>query len=385
MPPIPSHAAAADTPLNPDRAILDVVALIESLGLFGLLWLDDDLRVRRAHGRIFDFVATGLRAEESLPALVGLEADLKALRDRPNRMIELPALSIATEHGLTDKFNLTLFWSEQEKAVVALAYRSAARSTLETELSGQIRARLMAEAEATALARDLARANADLESFAAIVSHDLTAPLRHMSQLAEAATRNHAQTSSSEASALAIVAKQAKHMQSMLGRLFDYSLLGRKYEALDIVDTGDLVRTTIDSLPTSRIQVAIEGDWPTLKTLRAPLELAIRNLIANGRQHHDRADGLIRVACVDSQDALVITVLDDGPGISIEHQQIIFLPFRTLAPPASEHSTGMGLAMVNRAVMSVGGAVTVTSNPVVERGALFAIQWPKIITFAEPQ
>lgn len=39
----------------------------------------------------------------------------------------------------------------------------------------------------------------------------------------------------------------------------------------------------------------------------------------------------------------------------------------------------MGLAMVERVVASVGGAVTVSSNPAEARGASFAVQWPKNI------
>lgn len=363
-----------------DGAILDVVSLIEGLGLFGLLWLDADFRVRRAHGRIFDFVREGRPADESLPALIGLEAELSALRDQPERIIELPAISFATAEGLTDKFNLTFFWSAQENAIVALAYRSQAQSTLELELSRQIRARLMAEAEATALSRDLARANADLESFAAIISHDLKAPLRHMSQLACAAIEKRLTTEDPD-TALVEICAQAERMQHMLSRLFEFSMLGGKYDALEIVDTADLVQSIVKSFPESQIEIILEGEWPHLQTLRAPLDLSIRNLIANARQHHDRDTGLIRVACADSQDALVITISDDGPGVLREHQASIFLPFRTVGDVTDTHSTGMGLAMVDRAVTSVGGAVTIASDPDVERGATFAIQWPKLIEF----
>jgi signal transduction histidine kinase len=379
--PSPSRDEAVDQARADQSAILDVVALIEAHGLFGLIWLDPDLTVRRAYGRLLSFVAPSRHAAESLPALVGLAAELAALRDSHQRMIELPAISISTTDGLTEKFNLTLFWSEREAAIVGLAYRSEAQSTLEFELSRQIRARLMAEAEATALSRDLARANADLECFAAIISHDLKAPIRHMRGLASDAISNRRLANEASDAALTEIAAQAERMQHMLDHLFEYSMLGRKYEGLEEVDTGDLVRTIVKSFPDSAIEIVIEGDWPALRTLRAPLELSIRNLVGNALQHHDRNAGLVRIGCIDSQDAIVITVEDDGPGVPIENQRAIFLPFRTAGETTNAQSTGMGLAMVDRAVTAVGGAVTLSSNPAVARGAIFAVQWPKIIDF----
>ena len=75
--------------------------------------------------------------------------------------------------------------------------------------------------------------------------------------------------------------------------------------------------------------------------------------------------------------ALMITVHDDGRGIATEHHGAIFLPFRTLENGAEASGTGMGLAMVKKVLTTLGGEISVESNPAVERGTTFNVTWPK--------
>lgn len=364
-PAAPPESAKPEAGDRDARALMGAMRQVEALGVYGLVWLDADLAVKRVFGRIVDFVGVGRPVTDSLVPLIGIEDDIRALRGDAKRALQLPTVSIADASGDANKMNFTVFWSAADDAFVVLASRSDAQAELELQLSAQIRARMIAEAEIAAKSRELARANADLESFASIVSHDLKAPLRHMRYLAGEAEKFAA---AGAAPSLKQISAQAERLSKMLERLFEYSSLGRKYEALETCDTRAVVESIIASLPPSGIAVEVEGEWPKLVTLCAPLELVLRNLICNAQQHHDRESGLVRVACADSQDALVITVTDDGPGVAPRHQAAIFQPFRTLKGEAAT-STGMGLAMVERVVASVGGAVTMSSNPAEARGA----------------
>jgi signal transduction histidine kinase len=118
--------------------------------------------------------------------------------------------------------------------------------------------------------------------------------------------------------------------------------------------------------------------WPTLETLRAPLDLVLRNLIDNAVKHHDREDGLVRVAGSEGASDFEISISDDGPGIATKHCEAILLPFRKLA----EHTDGqgMGLAVVSRTLELLGGRLAVLSCPHGGRGATFRVTWPKTIT-----
>lgn len=367
-----------------DRDVADVGRALAQLGIFGLIWLDRDLVVTETFGRLVDFATKGDKVTEGIVALIGLESEIKSLEATPERLLELPAVSIADGEREPRKLNFTIHYDTSRRRHLVLVYRTSALTDLERELSRQIRARLMAEEAVEEKSRQLARANADLESFAAIVSHDLKSPLRHIRFLAEAAAR-HVDQGAADLTRQAIgeINRLSARVSGMLTALFDYSSLGRKYEASEVVDTADLVRSITSTTQLSGFKVMVEGDWPRLQTLRAPLDLVLRNLISNAAKHHDRGTGTIVITGRDSERILEISVADDGLGIGARDQPAIFLPFRSLGPESTDDSSGMGLAMVLRAVESVGGGISIASNPELTRGTTFTVRWPKQLT-AEP-
>lgn len=360
--------------------ILEAGSLLAQFESFGLIWMNDDLTVEDTFGPLVNFVAVGAPVTDSLLPLLGLEDDIRALRNDTRRVLELPAVAVLTNTSQPRKLNFTLFWNAGRDCAMALAYKSAAQTELEVELSRQIRARLIAEAEVVATSRELERANADLESFAAIVSHDLKAPLRHMRQMTEEAFDNAARDQTPVLrDLLRSIEQQSQRMSDMLSALLEYSMLGRKYEALENVDTRALIEDIRDSLPESEHTTQIAGEWPVISTLRAPLDLVLRNLLCNAIQHHDRAMGSVIVSCADQQQNLLFTITDDGPGIDPRHHEAIFLPFRTIHQPPDGCSTGMGLAAVQKSVAAAGGTITVASDPASARGTTFLVLWPKVI------
>ena len=68
---------------------------------------------------------------------------------------------------------------------------------------------------------------------------------------------------------------------------------------------------------------------------------------------------------------------DDGPGIAPEFHQKIFTIFQTLRPRDEVEGSGMGLALVKKAVEQQGGTLTLHSNLGEARGTAFTFTWPK--------
>ena len=393
MPPPPLPAAGSETtranrfppsaggPLRDlAPALAEASNLVASFGVFGLVWLDRDLNATRRYGRLVDFVELAAPITKSVLALIGLEDEIRALPQKKGRILELPAVGVGTPDGDTQRLNFSIFWQPGQGAFLVLIYRVASQTELEMELSRQIRARLMAEAATTAKSKELARANADLASFAEIISHDLKAPVRHMRNLARELAADRSVTTNRELrDRLTEIEFQAKRMSHMLTALLDYSSLGRKYEAIEEIDSQALIDSIVQSLPQSGIDVCRSGDWPKFSTLATPLDLVLRNLIDNALKHHDRPDGAITVHCSDQPQSLVITIADDGPGIDAKHHQTVFLPFRTLHQSTVHQGAGMGLAMVKKTVEAAGGSISLVSDPTQTRGTKFVVQWPKSI------
>jgi len=353
-------------------------------GVYSLVWIDDDLFVTARYGRLAIFIDVGDALLDVCLPLIGLDHEIRALKENPGRVIDLPSVLIATPDNSVPRLNITLFWHADGNHYLMLLTRTASRSSLESELSRQMRARLIAETEVAEKSRELARTNAelervnrDLEDFAAIISHDLKSPLRALRFVAEDVTQllDGGDIAGARRS-LDEIGKRTRRMTDMMSALLDYASVGRKSEIAEPVATRQIVEDVVHSLAVpAGFQIEITGTWPQLDTVAAALDLVLRNLIQNAIVHHDRDHGTITIdACLGTK-TLTISVTDDGPGIDPAHHGAVMLPFRTLSERAD--STGMGLAFVNRTVSAMDGRLQVHSNPKLGRGTTFRLFWPK--------
>jgi signal transduction histidine kinase len=308
------------------------------------------------------------------------------LKGSAGAMLDLPAVSIMRGPETPPKLNFTALWSGEENCFLILVSRAGSQSNIEVELSRQIRARLIAEAEVThkskALTKanaELARANQDLEEFASIISHDLKGPMRALRYMADDVAKEAGITARPEVLAqLSKMRDQSQRMSEMLTSLLEYSSAGRKEDVVEEVDTAALLAAIVRATPCpAGFAIQSTGMWPRIETLRAPLDLVMRNLIENAIKHHDRPVGTIRAGCEDRGDALRFEIEDDGPGIDPRHHASVFLPFRRLNAEAGREGQGMGLAFVKRWVEASGGRIGLQSAAPVRRGTVFWVEWPK--------
>lgn len=361
---------------------------IASRNVYGIVWIGADLVVTDRYGSKADFIAVGQPITDSVIPFIGSEGDIVDLQKNPDASIELPGVVIHTGGDQQERYNLSLFWSPEQQGYLLLVARASLDAALEIELLRHVRARLMAEAEIKAKSDELARANRDLEDFAAIISHDLRAPMRALHYMTDDLEATLAQNRLDDArTKLAWIRSQSKRMSSMLTALLDYSSIGRKSRALELVDTKALVTSIANSLPLKDgFAIVVEGQWLEFETLRAPLDLVLRNLADNAIKHHDRPGGVVTIAARDTPGALLITVSDDGPGIAAEHRQAVFLPFRTLVAgdAAASAGIGMGLALVERTIENMGGSIRLRPAPPGQRGTTFEVVWPKILNENRP-
>jgi len=225
-------------------------------------------------------------------------------------------------------------------------------------------------------ANELARINEELDNFAYVASHDLKSPLRGIDQLATWIAEDMGDALNSDTQEhLQLMRSRIKRMEMLLDDLLAYSRVGRSDDAIVQVNTRDLVANIFDPTTTRKaIHLSIAADMPVLKTKKVPLELIFRNLISNAIRHHDKAQGTITISAHPISTGFEFEVKDDGPGIPPEHQQRVFAMFQTLKPRDEIEGSGIGLALVKKAVESVGGTITLKSNG--QQGCAFCFTWP---------
>lgn len=374
-----SHARD-DLPPSP---LVEAARVLAQRGVYSLVWFDEALVVTARFGRLADSVGVADKVCDACLPLTGLESDILGLRDAPpGTVLDLPSIAVVTDLDTPAvRCNFLVFWQPDIARFLMLIARSASRSDVEAELSRQMRARLMAEAELAAKSRALERVNRDLEEFAAVISHDLKAPLRALRYAAQdLESLLEAGDTAAMRERLQEIELRGRRMSTMMTSLLDYASAGRKSEIVEETDLAQLVEAIVGSMHVpDGFLVTLTGDWPRIATVAAALDLVIRNLLDNAIKHHDRACGAIQLDCrADTAgDFLLVTVADDGPGIPKASHAAALLPFRTLGSAGAGH--GMGLAFVSRTLATIGGRLDVVSDPAKRRGTSMVVHWPRTV------
>jgi signal transduction histidine kinase len=361
--------------------LADTATFLVTQGRLNVIWLDVAYTVRHVVGSLAAFVQPNVSIIDSIPALLGHEDAFAALRAHPGDALDIPNVAMIGPDGPTPKLNISVFWRAESQDYVVLL--GPVLVTQMPDLENLVRGRLIAEEKLRQTTAELERINRDLEEFAYIISHDLKAPLRALkflsSDVVEALDQEPADLEGASKASRDIIA-QSKRMSSMLLGLLEYAQIGRKAEAVERVDTRQLANDIVASSGAAKsMHVQLTGAWPVVETLAVPLDLVLRNLVSNAIKHHDRLTGLIEIHAGTRDAFFTFAVIDDGPGIDSAWHDAIFLPFRTIDDSSTGHpdSSGIGLALVKRAIEAAGGHIELTSNPVQQRGATFTVLWPK--------
>lgn len=233
-----------------------------------------------------------------------------------------------------------------------------------------------AEQRQIQLVHQLTRINEELNNFAYIASHDLKSPLRGIDQLATWITEDMGDALNSDTQDhLRLMRTRINRMEMLLDDLLAYSRVGRSNDGAVEVNTHDLVKDIFELTATTskQIHLRVAENMPVLHTKKVPLELVFRNLISNAIKHHDKAQGTIEISACSVADGFAFEVKDDGPGVPLEHQQRVFAMFQTLKPRDEIEGSGIGLALVKKAVESMGGTITLESDG--QQGCTFRFTW----------
>jgi signal transduction histidine kinase len=219
--------------------------------------------------------------------------------------------------------------------------------------------------------------NRELDQFTSIVSHDLKAPLRAVTNLSEWIEEDlKGQLSQEGQHQMNLLRSRIHRMENLINGLLEYARIGRAQLLPETVDVQTLVAEIIDSLaPPAAFTIEVQAGMPTLYTKRLLLRQVLANLISNAIMHHDRPDGHVWISVQEQEQMCTFSVTDDGRGIGLEYHQKIFGMFQTLEARDTVENTGIGLAIVKKIVESEGGTIQLESQ--LGAGTTFSFTWPR--------
>jgi PAS domain S-box-containing protein len=234
-----------------------------------------------------------------------------------------------------------------------------------------------AVAERTA---SLQQAVAQMEEFSYSVSHDLRAPLRSMFAYAEALLEDYSGALDEAGKEyLAQIMRGAQRMEQLSRDMLTYSRLARSEITFTEVNLQNLVRDLIQQyveFQSPKAEIFIEEPLPGVLAHEPSLGQCIANLLTNAVKFV--APGTpprVRIYARPRGEHIRLFVEDNGIGIPPQYHQRIFNIFERLCTEDQYEGTGIGLAMVRKAMERMNAQYGVESDGV--HGARFWLELRK--------
>ena len=224
---------------------------------------------------------------------------------------------------------------------------------------------------------ELSEVNEELGHYAYAVSHDLRSPLRAIRNYADFLEEDLAGTLSEEQQSYFSGIRQAlQHGEDLVADLLALSAIGRAAISPQATPLGEFLAELVAGMALAEDQcVRLAPAWPVVTAERTLLAQIFRNLIGNGLKFNHCAR---KTVDLDWQAApagyCTISVRDNGIGIEARFFEQIFGIFQRLHTRREFDGTGIGLALVRKAVQHLHGSVSVASTP--GAGSVFTVTLP---------
>ncbi|HKU16530.1 MAG TPA: ATP-binding protein [Steroidobacteraceae bacterium] len=228
---------------------------------------------------------------------------------------------------------------------------------------------------------ELKRAYDELEGFSYAVAHDLKAPLRAINGFAhlfEAEMEGKLTPQAREH--LTRIRNGSVRMATLIDDLLAYSHIDRRGLQSSVVALPELIDSVVlqhaDEVQRRHVELSMHVDPLRLRIDAEGLLLALRNLFENALKYtRERQHPHIQVLARRNDLGVLLSIADNGIGFEMQYHDHIFKIFQRLHRDDQYPGTGIGLALVRKAVERIGGRVWAQSSP--GEGATFNIQLPK--------
>ena len=222
---------------------------------------------------------------------------------------------------------------------------------------------------------DLERSNGTLRDFAAGASHDLKAPARQISLLADLAQRQLGTEADGKVLGyLHDVKAKSRDMLMLIDTLLSYSDLVETRAVSRSVDIRALLESLLKAYyPHAPITLEVIGE-PALQGDETLLAHLFRNLVDNAVKYSDKPEIRLTVDSVITDNGVLVRFSDNGPGIPGAQAEGVFKMMQRYRSDVP--GSGVGLAFCARIMEAHDGKISVDAS--YQGGARFLLQFPPL-------
>lgn len=228
---------------------------------------------------------------------------------------------------------------------------------------------------------ELEQLNQVKDKFFSIISHDLRSPINALSGILDLIDRGQIKPEEFQ-KVVGELRIQFNHTKTLINNLLDWTLLQMDKLKMQLTDIQlrNMVEENFRLLSSLHLkELQLINEVPTGTTAHADanmINLVFRNLILNAMKFTE-SGGTIKVTATEESDRVVISVEDNGVGISPEVQEILFEKTSGYSTrgTANEKGTGLGLILCKEFVERNGGKIWLKSEA--GKGSTFYFTIPK--------
>ena len=227
----------------------------------------------------------------------------------------------------------------------------------------------------------LSASEQELNELVHVVSHDVRAPIRHLTEFSRLLVESIEQPDANQALYAEFIQGASERLEGMIEALIALSKLYTTREIIETIELdvliGEIVAQLVPEREQSTYNITIRN-LPEIQGDRQQIRLLFFHLLANAFQYSDddKVTELVVNAQTDEQNVL-ISVTDNGIGIAEEHSERIFTIFYKIPTEKNADSLGAGLCIAKKIAALHQGRIWLQSTP--GQGCTFFIELPKSI------
>ena len=237
---------------------------------------------------------------------------------------------------------------------------------------------------------ELREANAQLKSldllkdeFMSSVTHELRTPLTSIRAFAELMADDPAMDPEQRQRFLGLVVAETERLTRLVNQVLDMAKIesgNAEWRAVE-VDLRALVRQAMQTTAEmfrergAAVELEMPEHMPPLQADPDRLLQVLFNLLSNAAKFVPQGRGRVCIRIGADAERASVEVEDNGPGVPLEQQQLVFEKFRQGGEIHNRpQGTGLGLPISRRIVEHLGGRMWLHSEP--GRGACFGFELP---------